>query len=341
VYHGRILLPTEYPFKPPSFMLLTPSGRFETQTKICLSITQHHPEHWQPSWSVRTALLAVRAFMPSPPEGAVGSLDYTPDERRRLAAKSRAEVPQFGSADRQALTQAVHERMVGRWEEIEARRKADKKAADAAEADAAEGVGAAGAAAGAAEAEGAGGAGGEGSSSSSTAVEGAAAAGVNEEVASTVNPWAAVAPISSTPAATPAAAPVTPPPPPPPPPPSSSLSSSQPAAAAAAAAAAPAVTPPPLAPLAPLAPAPASPSAPAPAPAPAPTLAAALAAPAPTAPMPAAQPRAPAAVGRPRTAAAAATDSPAVASLKRKLDFLALFLSLAIFAILIRKFLVS
>jgi hypothetical protein len=26
VYHGRILLPTEYPFKPPSFMLLTPSG---------------------------------------------------------------------------------------------------------------------------------------------------------------------------------------------------------------------------------------------------------------------------------------------------------------------------
>jgi hypothetical protein len=28
-----------------------PNGRFETQTKICLSISQHHPEHWQPSWS--------------------------------------------------------------------------------------------------------------------------------------------------------------------------------------------------------------------------------------------------------------------------------------------------
>ena len=26
LYHGRILLPTEYPFKTPSFMLLTPSG---------------------------------------------------------------------------------------------------------------------------------------------------------------------------------------------------------------------------------------------------------------------------------------------------------------------------
>ncbi|KAJ6324668.1 hypothetical protein OIU76_011877 [Salix suchowensis] len=50
IYHGRIQLPAEYPFKPPSFMLLTPNGRFETQTKICLSISNHHPEHWQPSY---------------------------------------------------------------------------------------------------------------------------------------------------------------------------------------------------------------------------------------------------------------------------------------------------
>ena len=96
IYHGRVLLPPEYPFKPPSFVLLTPSGRFETNTKICLSITQHHPEHWQPSWSVRTALTAVRAFMPSPAEGAVGSLDYTKEERRKLAERSRREPP--GSA---------------------------------------------------------------------------------------------------------------------------------------------------------------------------------------------------------------------------------------------------
>ena len=29
IYHGRVLLPPEYPFKPPSFVLLTPSGRFQ------------------------------------------------------------------------------------------------------------------------------------------------------------------------------------------------------------------------------------------------------------------------------------------------------------------------
>lgn len=28
-----------------------PNGRFETNTKICLSISNYHPEHWQPSWS--------------------------------------------------------------------------------------------------------------------------------------------------------------------------------------------------------------------------------------------------------------------------------------------------
>jgi hypothetical protein len=55
-------------------MMLTPSGRFQTNVKICLSISSHHPEHWQPSWSVRTALTALIAFMPSPGAGALGSL---------------------------------------------------------------------------------------------------------------------------------------------------------------------------------------------------------------------------------------------------------------------------
>eukprot|EP00882_Tetradesmus_deserticola_P002622 GHRQ01002788.1.p1 GENE.GHRQ01002788.1~~GHRQ01002788.1.p1 ORF type:complete len:148 (+),score=29.26 GHRQ01002788.1:118-561(+) len=74
IYHGRILLPSEYPFKPPSFMMLTANGRFQTGVKVCLSISSHHPEHWQPSWSVRTALTALIAFMPSPGQGALGSL---------------------------------------------------------------------------------------------------------------------------------------------------------------------------------------------------------------------------------------------------------------------------
>ncbi|KAM3861336.1 ubiquitin-conjugating enzyme E2 J1 [Diretmus argenteus] len=89
VYHGRIVLPPEYPMKPPSIILLTPNGRFEVGKKICLSISGHHPETWQPSWSIRTALIAIIGFMPTKGEGAIGSLDYTPEERRALAKKSQ------------------------------------------------------------------------------------------------------------------------------------------------------------------------------------------------------------------------------------------------------------
>lgn len=70
---------------------LAQSGRFETQTKICLSISSYHPEHWQPSWSMRTALTALIAFFPAPADSAIGSLETSPEERKRLAAESRWE----------------------------------------------------------------------------------------------------------------------------------------------------------------------------------------------------------------------------------------------------------
>ncbi|XP_052148813.1 ubiquitin-conjugating enzyme E2 32 [Oryza glaberrima] len=114
IYHGRIQLPSDYPFKPPSFMLLTPSGRFEIQKKICLSISNYHPEHWQPSWSVRTALVALIAFMPTPGGGALGSLDFKKEDRRALAIKSRETPPKFGSAERQKVIDEIHEQMLSR-----------------------------------------------------------------------------------------------------------------------------------------------------------------------------------------------------------------------------------
>ncbi|KAG2203036.1 hypothetical protein INT47_013252 [Mucor saturninus] len=84
-YHGRIILPSEYPFKPPEIIFLTPNGRFELNTKICLSITGFHPEFWQPAWGIRTVLLAVIGFFPTEARGAIGGLDYSKEERRRLA----------------------------------------------------------------------------------------------------------------------------------------------------------------------------------------------------------------------------------------------------------------
>ena len=89
-YHGRIILPPTYPLRPPSFRFLTPSGRFEVNREICLSISGHHEETWQPAWGIRTALWALRAFMEGDAKGQVGGMEMPEKERRRLAGESKA-----------------------------------------------------------------------------------------------------------------------------------------------------------------------------------------------------------------------------------------------------------
>ncbi|KAF8362403.1 ubc-6 [Pristionchus pacificus] len=89
IYHGRMIFPAEYPMKPPNIILLTPNGRFELNKKICLSISGYHPETWLPSWSIRTALLAIIGFMPTSGKGAIGSADYPAKERKKLALQSK------------------------------------------------------------------------------------------------------------------------------------------------------------------------------------------------------------------------------------------------------------
>jgi len=88
IYHGRIVLPAEYPFKPPNIMFLTPSGRFETGMKVCLSFSAFHPELWQPAWGIRLILEALISFLPTKGDGAIGALDWTAAERKRLAKQS-------------------------------------------------------------------------------------------------------------------------------------------------------------------------------------------------------------------------------------------------------------
>ena len=58
-------------------------------------------------FTVRTALVALIAFMPTNPNGALGSLDYKKEERRVLAVKSREAAPKFGNPERQQLIDEV------------------------------------------------------------------------------------------------------------------------------------------------------------------------------------------------------------------------------------------
>jgi len=63
VYHGKLLFPPDYPFKPPGILFITPSGRFKPNTKICFSFSDFHPECWNPIWHVGTILNATLSFM--------------------------------------------------------------------------------------------------------------------------------------------------------------------------------------------------------------------------------------------------------------------------------------
>ena len=52
-YWGRVTFPQDYPFAPPGIQFVTPSGRFRPETKICMSMSDYHPESWNPAWCAR------------------------------------------------------------------------------------------------------------------------------------------------------------------------------------------------------------------------------------------------------------------------------------------------
>ncbi|KAH9921723.1 UBC-like protein [Epithele typhae] len=88
-YHGMLMFPSEYPFKPPGIKMLTPSGRFSPDKKICFSMSDFHPGSWNPAWSVATILTGLLSFMLSD-EMTTGSVNTTEAEKRIYAARSHA-----------------------------------------------------------------------------------------------------------------------------------------------------------------------------------------------------------------------------------------------------------
>ncbi|KAK6028635.1 ubiquitin--protein ligase [Ostertagia ostertagi] len=63
VYHGKLVFPSDFPFKPPSIYMITPSGRFQVNTRLCLSISDFHPDTWNPAWTVSTIITGLLSFM--------------------------------------------------------------------------------------------------------------------------------------------------------------------------------------------------------------------------------------------------------------------------------------
>ena len=94
-YWGKLIFPPEYPFKPPRLEMATPSGRFQPNTRLCLSMSDYHPESWNPSWGLGTVLTGLLSFMVSNDraEGAqnhLGAMQTSDAEKRKLAKASLA-----------------------------------------------------------------------------------------------------------------------------------------------------------------------------------------------------------------------------------------------------------
>ncbi|CAE7530388.1 ubc6 [Symbiodinium natans] len=88
VYEGKLVFPREYPLKPPAIYMLTPSGRFDINTRLCLSMSDFHPESWNPSWRIESILVGLVSFMLDPSEPRTTGGMHTSEAKRREYARA-------------------------------------------------------------------------------------------------------------------------------------------------------------------------------------------------------------------------------------------------------------
>lgn len=86
-YHGKLVFPKDYPLKPPSVIMMTKNGRFQPNRRLCLSMSDFHPESWNPMWSVSTILTGLYSFMiESAP--TLGSIESSRSQKEKFARLS-------------------------------------------------------------------------------------------------------------------------------------------------------------------------------------------------------------------------------------------------------------
>lgn len=84
---GKLHFPEQYPYKPPAVYMCTPQGRFKCNQKLCLSMSDFHPESWNPLWSVSAVLTGLLSFMLGA-EDTVGSVQTSLQQKCKLARAS-------------------------------------------------------------------------------------------------------------------------------------------------------------------------------------------------------------------------------------------------------------
>ena len=90
-FMGKLTFPNDYPWKPPAIRLITESGRFKVNDRICLSISDYHPESWNPIWPVTSVIIGLVSFF-TLTDSTVGSINTSVDERKKIAKASMVKV---------------------------------------------------------------------------------------------------------------------------------------------------------------------------------------------------------------------------------------------------------
>ena len=62
-YVGTLTFPNNYPMAPPAIKFHTPNGRFMLNYRLCLSISDYHPETWSSAWGIESIILGIISFM--------------------------------------------------------------------------------------------------------------------------------------------------------------------------------------------------------------------------------------------------------------------------------------
>uniref|UniRef100_A0A8R1I529 Ubiquitin-conjugating enzyme E2 J2 n=1 Tax=Caenorhabditis japonica TaxID=281687 RepID=A0A8R1I529_CAEJA len=87
-YWGKVIFKENFPWSPPAITMITPNGRFATNVRLCLSISDYHPESWNPGWTVSAILIGLHSFM-NENQPAAGSVSGSPQEQKNLASVSK------------------------------------------------------------------------------------------------------------------------------------------------------------------------------------------------------------------------------------------------------------
>lgn len=80
-YIGKIMIPKTYPQKAGDYMMLTPSGRFEINKKICLSNSGYHPESWSPCWTLQSMMMGFLSIFLDDNDSGIAHIKESAEKR--------------------------------------------------------------------------------------------------------------------------------------------------------------------------------------------------------------------------------------------------------------------